>query len=118
MGYRSLFLDRDGTMVHRVHYPFRPEQLRLYDGIGSGLHLLQKAGFRLIVITNQSGIGLGYFTEVDLKLMHEHLADQLAQFDVQLDAVYDCPHHPDGVIPELPSYPSTWSLAAATGTDT
>src|SRR5574340_185596 len=101
MGFRSLFLDRDGTLVHRVHYPSRPEQLRLYDGIGPELHVLQKAGFRLILITNQSGIGLGYLTEADLKLMHEYLAGQLAQFDVRLDAIYYCPHHPDAVIPEL-----------------
>lgn len=101
MGYRSLFLDRDGTLVHRIHYPSRPEQLRLYDGIGPELYTLQKAGFRLILITNQSGIGLGYFTEVDLERMHKYLASQLAQFDVQLDAVYYCPHHPSAVIPEF-----------------
>ncbi|HVB74668.1 MAG TPA: HAD family hydrolase [Ktedonobacteraceae bacterium] len=101
MRYRSLFLDRDGTLVHRVHYPSRPEQLRLYDDIGPELHILQKAGFRLVLITNQSGIGLGYFTDADLKLMHAHLASELARFNVHLDAVYYCPHHPDGVIPEL-----------------
>lgn len=101
MGNRAVFLDRDGTLVHPVHFPSRPEQLRLYEGISPELGVLQKAGFRLVVITNQSGIAHGYFTEVDLQLMHEYLASQLAQFDVQLDGLYYCPHHPDGIIPEF-----------------
>jgi len=101
MTYRSVFLDRDGTLVHAVHFPSRPEQLRLYDGIGPELHALQKAGFRLVMITNQSGIAHGYFTEADLQRMHEYLASQLAQFDVRIDGVYYCPHHPEGVIPEF-----------------
>jgi D-glycero-D-manno-heptose 1,7-bisphosphate phosphatase len=53
------------------------------------------------MVTNQSGIARGYFTEADLRQMHEHLAAQLAQMGVRLDAIYHCPHHPDGVIPEL-----------------
>jgi D-glycero-D-manno-heptose 1,7-bisphosphate phosphatase len=101
MKYPALFLDRDGTLVHSVHYPSRPEQLRLYDGIGSELRLLRRMGLRLVVITNQSGIARGYFTEADLQRMHEHLAAELALQDVYLDGIYHCPHHPDGVIAEL-----------------
>lgn len=101
MKHPALFLDRDGTLVHSVHYPSRPEQLRLYDGIGSELRLLQRMGLRLVVITNQSGIARGYFTEADLQRMHEHLAAELASQDVHLDGIYHCPHHPDGIIPEL-----------------
>ena len=101
MTARALFLDRDGTLVHARHYPSRPEELVLYDGIGPDLRALQAAGFRLVVITNQSGIARGYFSEGDLGLMHDHLAVELARFGVRLDGVYFCPHHPDGVIPEL-----------------
>lgn len=101
MTNRAVFLDRDGTLVHAVHFPSRPEQLRLFDGIGPELHALQKAGFLLVMISNQSGIAHGYFTEVDLQLMHDYLARQLAQFDVRLDGIYYCPHHPQGVIPEF-----------------
>jgi D-glycero-D-manno-heptose 1,7-bisphosphate phosphatase len=97
----ALFLDRDGTLVHSSHYPSRPEQLRLYDGIGEELRLLQRMGLRLVVITNQSGIARGYFTEADLQRMHEHLARELLKQNVCLDGIYYCPHHPDGVIPEL-----------------
>ncbi|MCZ7572107.1 MAG: HAD family hydrolase [Ardenticatenaceae bacterium] len=101
MKHRAIFLDRDGTLVHPRHYPSRPEELHLYDGIRPELRRLQAAGFRLVMITNQSGIARGYFTEGDLQRMHEHLAGELARFGVSLDAIYYCPHHPDGVIPEL-----------------
>src|SRR6266487_1747231 len=98
---KAVFLDRDGTLVHPRHYPSSPEELQLYAGIGPGLRALQKVGFRLIVITNQAGIARGYFTADDLQRMHEHLTSELAQLGVQLDAIYFCPHHPDGAIPEL-----------------
>src|SRR2546421_6041549 len=97
----ALFLDRDGTLVHPRHYPSRPEDLRLYDGLGPYLRCLQESGFRLVVVTNQSGIARGYFTEANLRQMHEHLAAQLARIGVRLDAIYHCPHHPDGAIPAL-----------------
>ena len=97
----ALFLDRDGTLVHPRHYPSRPEDLRLYDGLGPHLRCLQESGFRLVVVTNQSGIARGYFTEADLRQMHAHLAAQLARMGVRLDAIYHCPHHPDGAIPAL-----------------
>ena len=101
MQNRAIFLDRDGTLVHARHYPSRPADLRLYDHIGAGLRGLQHAGFRLVVVTNQSGIALGYFGEAELQTMHEHLARELAQQGVRLDRIYFCPHHPRGTIPEL-----------------
>ena len=98
---QALFLDRDGTLVHPGRYPSRPEDLHLYDGIGPELRVLQKAGFRLVIITNQAGIARGYFTEADLQRMHVHLTSELAFLGVHLDGIYYCPHHIDGVIPEL-----------------
>ncbi len=98
---RALFLDRDGTLVHPRHYPSRPEQLHLYVGIGSALRALQSAGLRLVIITNQAGIARGYFTGADLQRMHDHLTQELAQIGVHVDGIYHCPHHPDGMIPEL-----------------
>jgi D-glycero-D-manno-heptose 1,7-bisphosphate phosphatase len=96
---RALFLDRDGTLVHAVHFPSRPEQLRLYEHVGPGLRLLQQQGFVPIVITNQSGIARGYFSESDLQAMHSFLSAQLAKEDVQLAAIYSCPHYPSGSVP-------------------
>lgn len=101
MAYRAIFLDRDGTLVHPRQYPSRPEDLHLYAGISLGLRRLQAAGFRLVVVTNQSGIARGYFTEADLGRMHMHLRHQLTRVGVRLDAIYYCPHHPDGSIPAL-----------------
>lgn len=98
---RAVFLDRDGTLVQPYHYPSRPAHLRLYDGIGPELWRLQAAGFQLIVITNQSGLARGYFTEADLQHMHEHLAGQLERFSLRLDGIYHCPHHVDGTVPHL-----------------
>ncbi|MDI3342039.1 MAG: HAD family hydrolase [Sphaerobacter sp.] len=101
MTARAIFLDRDGTLVHRRHYPSRPEHLRLYAGVTPALRRLQAAGFRLVVVTNQSGLARGYFTEDDLRRMHDHLAAELARGGVRLDGIYHCPHHPDGVVPAL-----------------
>jgi D-glycero-D-manno-heptose 1,7-bisphosphate phosphatase len=101
MKQRAVLLDRDGTLVHPRHYPSHPEDLKLYNNIGPDLRELQQAGFRLVVITNQAGIARGYFTEADLQLMHEHLSKELEQLEVQLDAIYYCPHHQEGIIEEF-----------------
>lgn len=101
MRHRAIFLDRDGTLVHSRHYPSRPEDLVLYADIASELRLLQEAGFRLVIITNQSGIARGYFTATDLQRMHDDLELRLAQVGITITAFYHCPHHPDGAIPEL-----------------
>jgi D-glycero-D-manno-heptose 1,7-bisphosphate phosphatase len=101
MKQRAVFLDRDGTLVYSSHYPSRPEHLRLYENIGPALHKLQDMEFRLVVITNQSGIARGFFTEADLQHMHDYLTSKLAAMDVHLSGIYHCPHHPAGVIPDL-----------------
>jgi D-glycero-D-manno-heptose 1,7-bisphosphate phosphatase len=98
---RAVFLDRDGTLVHTYHYPSRPEHLRLYEDIGPALHKLQGLGYALVMITNQSGLAHGYFTEVDLQTMHAYLRTELARWDVRLDGIYYCPHHLEGVVPEF-----------------
>ncbi|MFL5626409.1 MAG: D-glycero-alpha-D-manno-heptose-1,7-bisphosphate 7-phosphatase [Ktedonobacteraceae bacterium] len=99
--YPALFLDRDGTLVYPSHYPSRPEDLHLYEGIGPELRALQDAGYLLVVITNQAGIARGYFSEADLQRMHTHLASELAAMGVWLAGIYHCPHHPGGVLPDL-----------------
>src|SRR5437879_5194063 len=101
MAHSAIFLDRDGTLVHPRHYPSRPEDLCLYDGLSLGLRRLQTAGFKLVLVTNQSGIARGFFTEADLARMHAHLSHHLARLGVRLDGIYYCPHHPDGKIPAL-----------------
>jgi D-glycero-D-manno-heptose 1,7-bisphosphate phosphatase len=101
MTERAILLDRDGTLVHARHYPSTPEELQLYDGVTPHLRALQGAGFRLVVVTNQAGIARGLFTTDDLAIMHEYLTAVLEAEGVHIDRIYHCPHHVDGVIPQL-----------------
>ncbi len=98
---RAVFLDRDGTLVNPRAYPASPRDLRLYATIAPELRALQAAGFTLVVITNQSGLARGLFDEAALARMHAYLAQSLHRRGVRLDGIYHCPHHPDGVRPEL-----------------
>lgn len=101
MSQRAIFLDRDGTLVHARHYPSQPRELVLYEGIGPGLRRLQAAGFQLVVITNQAGVARGYFTEEGVRRMNQYLCEELSRLSVHVDGVYYCPHHVDGIVPEL-----------------
>ncbi|CAN5656234.1 HAD family hydrolase [soil metagenome] len=101
MSNRAVFVDRDGTLVEARHYPSRPEDLVLYHGICDELRRVQEHGFLLVLITNQSGIARGYFTEHDLTCMHDDLCERLQRNGVTIDAIYFCPHHVDGVIEDL-----------------
>ena len=98
---RALFLDRDGTLVEPRHYPSCPEDLVLSQGIGPLLRKFQASGWDLIVVTNQSGIARGFFTELDLERMHDKLREMLRVWGVELNAIHYCPHHVDGAIPHL-----------------
>jgi D-glycero-D-manno-heptose 1,7-bisphosphate phosphatase len=98
---RALFLDRDGTLVEPRHYPSRPDDLVLAQGIGPLLRTFQTTGWELVVITNQSGIARGLFTEADLDVMHVRLREMLLVWGVRLSAIYACPHHVEGVVPHL-----------------
>jgi D-glycero-D-manno-heptose 1,7-bisphosphate phosphatase len=98
---RCIFLDRDGTLVEPRHYPRTPEELVFYQGIESELRALAQEGFRLVVVTNQSGIARGFLTEADLADMHDDLRCRLATAGVHIDAFYHCPHHVEGAIPHF-----------------
>ncbi|MER6331789.1 HAD family hydrolase [Streptomyces sp. NPDC001034] len=98
----AVFLDRDGTLTEARHYPTRPSDLVLQPGIGPWLRTLREThGAALVVVTNQSGLARALFTDRDLEAMHRHLRDELARVGVELDGIYTCPHHVDGVVPEL-----------------
>jgi len=101
MNRSAVFIDRDGTLVHARHYPSRPEQLLLYDGIWSELEQLSNAGFALVLVTNQSGIARGLFTEADLAAMHSAVFERLSAHNVRFDGAYVCPHHQEGVVEEF-----------------
>jgi D-glycero-D-manno-heptose 1,7-bisphosphate phosphatase len=92
---KCVFLDRDGTIARDVPYCSAPEQFELLPGAGEGIRLFNTFGFKVILITNQSGVGRGYFSEEILGLIHEKMKAKLANFGAHIDAIYYCPHHPD-----------------------
>ncbi len=92
---RAVFLDRDGTLAPDVPYCSRAEDFEVFADAPEALALLKQRGFKLIVVTNQSGIARGYFTEVILTEIHLKMARLLAQRGAEVDGVYHCPHHPD-----------------------
>jgi D-glycero-D-manno-heptose 1,7-bisphosphate phosphatase len=94
MDRRAVFLDRDGTIIYDVGYPRNPQQVRLLPGVGKVLADLRKRGFLLVLVSNQSGIGRGLVTLEEAKQVHRQVVSSLADYDVQLDAAYYCPHAP------------------------
>ncbi|GIW05581.1 MAG: D,D-heptose 1,7-bisphosphate phosphatase [Dehalococcoidia bacterium] len=92
---RALFLDRDGTLNVEVHYLNRPEDLVLIDGAAEAIAEARRRGWAAVVITNQAGVGRGYFTAETLERIHARLTDELARHHVTLDGIYACIHHPD-----------------------
>ena len=91
----AVFLDRDGTICKDVHYMRRPEQFELLPGVVEGIKLLNELNLNVIVATNQSGVARRYFTEEDLKKIHEWMIEELSKRGAKIDAIYYCPHHPD-----------------------
>jgi D-glycero-D-manno-heptose 1,7-bisphosphate phosphatase len=92
---RFIVLDRDGTIIEEREYLSQPGDVTLISGAAGALRELQMLGFRLVVITNQSGIGRGFFDQSQLDRVHERLKHLLLQEGVRLDGIYVCPHTPD-----------------------
>lgn len=95
MTNRAVFLDRDGTLAKNINYCSRPEDFELLPNTGEAIRLLNQHGFKVIVITNQSGVARGYFTKETLTKIHKKMEDELAKEEAWVDAIYYCPHHPD-----------------------
>jgi D-glycero-D-manno-heptose 1,7-bisphosphate phosphatase len=91
---KALFLDRDGVINHEVGYLYRSEDVRWVDGIFSLCRVAVQAGYKLVVVTNQSGIARGYYTEADFGVLMEWMRAKFVAEGAALDAVYFCPYHP------------------------
>ena len=92
---KGVFIDRDDTISRDVHYCRRPGDFELLPKAAAGIKLLNQEGFKVVVITNQSGIARGYFTEDMLNKIHQKMVDELAKSGAHVDAIFFCPHHPD-----------------------
>jgi D-glycero-D-manno-heptose 1,7-bisphosphate phosphatase len=89
----AVFLDRDGTLMEEVHYCREPGQVRIIAGVTEALARLRTAGYRLVIITNQSGIGRGYFNTADFEAVQARLLSLLGE--TMIDATYFCPDAPE-----------------------
>jgi D-glycero-D-manno-heptose 1,7-bisphosphate phosphatase len=92
---RAVFLDRDGTINVELEFLYRPEDFQFIPGAPQAIRLLNEAGFRVIVVTNQSGIARGFYDEAAVSRLHRYMDAQLARFGARVDAYYFCPHHPE-----------------------
>ncbi|HQS95139.1 MAG: hypothetical protein B7X90_01265 [Novosphingobium sp. 17-62-19] len=93
-------LDRDGVLNRDTGYPHRPEQIEWIDGALAALALLCARGYRCVVVTNQSGIARGLYTEQDVEALHGWMAGEIVRAGGHIAAFYHCPYHPEAVIPQ------------------
>src|SRR5262245_47706397 len=96
---RAVFLDRDGTVNEEVGYLDSVERLRVFPFSAAAVRQLNAAGFCIVLITNQAGVARGFLTEARLADIHTALTRELEAEGARLDAIYYCPHHPDGRAP-------------------
>lgn len=96
---KAWFLDRDGTIIVDKHYLGDPDGVEFLPNTIEALRLAQELGYMLIVVTNQSGIARGYFTEADADRVDQKISDELKKYNIQIEKFYRCPHLPDGIPP-------------------
>jgi D-glycero-D-manno-heptose 1,7-bisphosphate phosphatase len=94
-GNRAVFLDRDGVLMEDANYVGQIERVVVIPSARTALRRLRDAGYRLFVVTNQSGVGRGYFTRAAVEQIHAHLDEEFARVGVAFDRYYVCPHHPE-----------------------
>ena len=92
---KYVFLDRDGTVIVEGHYLHRPEDVELETGVIEGLKRLQQQGFELVIVSNQSGIGRGYFGRDAVEAVHERIAELLRAEGIEIRDFLFCPHTPE-----------------------
>jgi histidinol-phosphate phosphatase family protein len=91
----AVFLDRDGTVIHDTDYPRDPADVTLIPGAAEALDELARAGYRPVIVSNQSGIGRGLVTEAEAAAVHERFLGLLSSLGVRIAGSYFCPHAPD-----------------------
>ena len=97
---KAVFFDRDGVLNVDVDYLYRIEDLVWVDGAREALAYLSKLGYKIFVVTNQSGVARGYYTIEDMNKLHAHMASELEKCGAKVEKFYYCPHHKEGKIVE------------------
>jgi D-glycero-D-manno-heptose 1,7-bisphosphate phosphatase len=92
---KAVFLDRDGTINVDRHYVYKLEDFEFLPGVPQAIKFLNDAGYKVIVVSNQSGIARGFYTATDVEKLHGYIDGELAKHGARIDAYYICPHHPD-----------------------
>lgn len=95
---KAVFFDRDGTLIEERNYLSNPDQVVLLPGSAEAIRLLHQAGFETILVTNQSGVARGYFTEEAFDQVQQRFYKLLGRQGVWIDAAYFCPHHEKGSV--------------------
>lgn len=91
----AVFLDRDGTLMEEKEYLHLPEEVVIFPGVAAALKMLKDAGFALFIVSNQSGVGRGYFTMADVERVNRHLAAELERMGASVQKIYVAPEAPD-----------------------
>jgi len=91
---KAVFLDRDGVVVADRNYQFRISDMEILEGVPEAIISLNEAGFQVIIVSNQSGVARGYFSEKDVRKFNDYLASELKKAGARIDGMYYCPHHP------------------------
>jgi D-glycero-D-manno-heptose 1,7-bisphosphate phosphatase len=97
----AAFLDRDGTLNHDHGYTFRIEEFRGIEGAKEAIRQLNDAGYLVFIVTNQAGIARGYYDAAAVDNLHDWMQGELASLGAHVDDIRYCPHHPEGIVPEL-----------------
>ena len=98
---KAAFLDRDGVINEDTGYVHRWEDFKFIPGALAGMKRLQDLGFLLVVVTNQSGLARGYYTEHQYQLLNANLKQHLTEYGIILAGLYHCPHHIKGIVPKF-----------------
>lgn len=95
MSYPALFLDRDGVINKDHGYVYKPENFEFIDGIFELVATAKRAGYLVVIVTNQAGIGRGYYSEADFHSLMDWMSARFEEYGGQIDAIYFCPYHPE-----------------------
>lgn len=99
--HKAVFLDRDGVINHDHGYTYRPEEFDFIDGVFVACRRFMSQNYKLVIVTNQSGIARGYYTEEDFEKLTDYMLNEFRKHEVVIDAVYHCPHHAKEGVGEL-----------------